>query len=86
MGRSTCERIAFAARRFLEHGGSEAVTMRRVAQAVGVTPMALYRHFPDRATLLNALANEGFQELAARLEGVQASRNIEERLLRMFDV
>jgi Bacterial regulatory proteins, tetR family len=43
--------------------GPEAVTMRRVAKAVGITPMALYRHVADRDDLLNSLADAGFQEL-----------------------
>jgi TetR/AcrR family tetracycline transcriptional repressor len=36
--------------------GLDAVTTRRVAQAHGVTPMALYRHFRDKEALLDALA------------------------------
>lgn len=36
--------------------GLDAVTIRRVAQLHGVTPMALYRHFPDKEGLLVALA------------------------------
>ena len=58
---STSERIAKAARLLLDKEGVEGVTMRRVAKAVGITPMALYRHYPDRAGLLNALADEGFE-------------------------
>jgi AcrR family transcriptional regulator len=37
--------------------GLDAVTIRRVAQAHDVTPMALYRHFPDKDGLLLALAD-----------------------------
>ena len=36
--------------------GLDAVTIRRVAQLHDVTPMALYRHFPDKEGLLVALA------------------------------
>ncbi|WP_327288599.1 TetR/AcrR family transcriptional regulator [Streptomyces sp. NBC_01198] len=36
--------------------GLDAVTIRRVAQLHDVTPMALYRHFPDKDGLLLALA------------------------------
>lgn len=36
--------------------GLGAVTIRRVAQLHDVTPMALYRHFPDKEGLLVALA------------------------------
>ena len=60
--------------------------MRRVAAAVGVTPMAIYRHYPDRASLLNALADEGFEELAARLASKKFSRGIEKRLTKMMDI
>jgi AcrR family transcriptional regulator len=60
--------------------------MRRVAKAVGVTPMAIYRHYPDRAGLLNALADQGFVELAARLAGKRFSGDIEKRLTRMFEI
>ena len=83
---STCptvERIAAAARSLLDEEGIEAVTMRRVADAVGITPMAIYRHFPDRAGLLNAVAAQAFEELAARLAAMRFSGNIEERLTKM---
>jgi TetR/AcrR family transcriptional regulator, tetracycline repressor protein len=36
--------------------GLDAVTIRRVAQEHDVTPMALYRHFPDKEGLLDAVA------------------------------
>jgi AcrR family transcriptional regulator len=63
----TARRVAAAARRLLDREGADAVTMRRVGDAVGITAMAIYRHYPDRAALLNALADQGFAELAAAL-------------------
>ena len=39
--------------------------MRRVAKAVSITPMAVYRHYADLAGLLNALADEGFVQAFA---------------------
>jgi AcrR family transcriptional regulator len=45
--------------RALEIGSSEgleAVTLRRLATELGVTPMALYRHFQDKQDLINAMA------------------------------
>src|SRR5262245_37420120 len=53
----TRTRIVAAALRFLEREGQEAVSMRRVARAVGLTAMAIYHHFPDRDALLGALAD-----------------------------
>jgi len=60
--------------------------MRRVAEAVGITPMAVYRHYADRAGLLNALANEGFAELARRLATRRFSVDIERRLTKMANI
>jgi AcrR family transcriptional regulator len=84
-GRTTTERIAGVARKLLDREGAEAVTMRRVAAAVGITPMALYRHFADREGLLNALADAGFEELAARVAKAHAARGSEERLKKNLD-
>jgi len=86
LARTTADRIARAARRLLDKQGTEAVTMRRVAAAVGITPMAIYRHYPNRAALLNALADEGFEELAARLASKRLSGGIEERLTKLAGV
>ena len=82
----TPRRIAIAGRRLLDKEGTEAVTMRRVAKAVGITPMAIYRHYRDQAALLNALVDEGFDELAARLTGKRFAGSIEERLTQMGEI
>lgn len=84
--KSTAEKIAAAARKLLDREGAEAVTMRRVAKAVGITPMALYRHFADREGLLNALADAGFEELAARVAAADKPLEPEERLMKNLDV
>jgi AcrR family transcriptional regulator len=56
-----------AARRLLERGGPEALSLREVARRAGVSHSAPYRHFADRAALLAALAAEGFAELSERI-------------------
>jgi AcrR family transcriptional regulator len=83
---NTAYKIAAAARKLLDKEGAEAVTMRRVAEAVGITAMAIYRHYPDRKALLNALADEGFQELTAALKGRRFTGSVEERLAKMADL
>jgi AcrR family transcriptional regulator len=83
---TTIQKIAGAARRLLDKEGVEGVTMRRVASAVGITPMALYRHYPNRDGLLNALADAGFVELAAKLAGLQLRGSSERQLLKILDV
>jgi AcrR family transcriptional regulator len=40
--------------------------MRRIAATIGVTPMALYRHYPNRDALLAAVADRAFAELLER--------------------
>ena len=59
--------------------------MRPVAERVGITPMAIYRHYADRASLLNAVADEGFQELAKRVQALQLKGGVEHRLTQVGD-
>lgn len=61
----TSAKILAAARELLERDGADAVTMRRVADAVGVTPMAIYRHFANRDALLKSIADAAFADAAA---------------------
>jgi AcrR family transcriptional regulator len=82
----TANRIVAAARRLLERDGADAVSMRRVGESVGITAMAIYRHYPDRAALLNAVADQGFAELAARLAGKRLPAGVEARIVTMSDV
>ncbi len=56
-----------AGREILEAGGTGALSLREVARRAGVSAMAPYRHFPDRAGLLAAIAAEGFRAFAACL-------------------
>jgi AcrR family transcriptional regulator len=84
--KSTAEKIAAAAKKLLDREGAEDVTMRRVAKAVGITPMALYRHFADREDLLSALADAGFEELAATVAKANMPMEPEVQLKKILDV
>lgn len=57
-----------AARALLEEEGPEALTMRRVADRVGIRAPSLYKHFRDKRALEHALISEGFVELAEACE------------------
>lgn len=83
---TTSEKIARAARKLLDKEGAEGVTTRRVAGAVGITAMALYRHYANRDALLNALADAGFAELAARLTSLDLKGGFDRQLLKILDV
>ncbi|MEX0342020.1 MAG: WHG domain-containing protein [Erythrobacter sp.] len=47
----------------LEGPEGKAPSLRELARAVGVSPTAVYRHFPDKHALDQALANEGLKLL-----------------------
>lgn len=48
--------------------------------------MAIYRHYADRASLLNAVADEGFHELAIRVQGLQLKGGVERQLTQVGDI
>ncbi|MGH6786764.1 MAG: TetR/AcrR family transcriptional regulator [Novosphingobium sp.] len=51
--------------RHLETGGEADISLRQLARETGVSPTAVYRHFPDKRALLAALADEGMRRLGA---------------------
>jgi AcrR family transcriptional regulator len=63
------DRLFSAAKTVLDREGVPGLTIRKVAQCAGMSPMAMYRHFADKETLLNALMEDG---LAAWEEMVRA--------------
>lgn len=63
MVENTKERIVAAASDLLDAGGQGAVTLRAVAEVVGVSHNAPYRHFRDRSALLAAVAERDFDRL-----------------------
>jgi AcrR family transcriptional regulator len=80
---TTQEKILRAARKLFEREGADGVSMRRVADAVGITPMAIYRHFANREALLKHISDDAFSEVAETwlksaqgpdvMQGLQAS-------------
>lgn len=61
-------RIVAAARALAEEQGWEAVTTRRLADAIEYSQPVLYGHFPQgRTEIVTAVALAGFEELAAAL-------------------
>ena len=48
----------------LEEGSAESLSLREIAREIGVSATAIYRHFPDKDSLLSALAAEGLAKLA----------------------
>jgi AcrR family transcriptional regulator len=56
------ERILTVALQLVDEDGVEALTMRRLARALGVDPMAIYRHVPDKAALIHGMVVQLFGE------------------------
>jgi len=56
----------------IRRDGLEALSLRKVATAIGVSPPALYHHFRDKNDLLCAIAARGFGELAAFVDMAEA--------------
>jgi len=56
-----------AATRLVAASGHEQLSLREVAEAVGVAHRSLYNHFVDREALLDAVAAEAYTRLAAIL-------------------
>jgi AcrR family transcriptional regulator len=50
--------------------GLDALTIRKLATALGVTPMALYWHFRSKEELLDALAYQVWSEIDVNVDGV----------------
>jgi AcrR family transcriptional regulator len=63
-----------AAREILRDEGVPGLSLRLVARTAKVSHNAPYHHFPDKSSLLAALAEEGFHELAERITHEQAKR------------
>lgn len=59
-----------AAEGLLSEGGAEALSVRRLAEAAGTTPRAIYSVFGGKDGLLRALFREAFHALAARLDAL----------------
>jgi AcrR family transcriptional regulator len=66
--------ILTAARDLLAETGSEgAVSIRAVADRVGVTPPSIYLHFPDKDALLASVCEVVFADLDQAMEAAAAS-------------
>jgi AcrR family transcriptional regulator len=64
--------IIAVARELVERDGADALTMRRLADAVGIKAPSLYKHFPDKSAVETALIGLALDEMAVALETAEA--------------
>ena len=72
--------ILDAARDLLAEHGYEAVTMRKIAQAIEYSATAIYLHFPDKLAIMRALCETDFGALAKRFQKIAKIADPIERL------
>ncbi|MGW1563946.1 TetR/AcrR family transcriptional regulator [Streptomyces sp. NPDC002144] len=85
--RAARRQVVQVAATLLEEGGSEAVSVRAVAAAAGITAPALYRMFEDKEGLLAELSVYGFEMyLADKREALSLSDDPVADLYRGWDL
>ncbi|QGQ19848.1 TetR family transcriptional regulator [Cellulomonas sp. JZ18] len=67
--RLTRERVLETARDLADREGLDALTMRRLAEALGVEAMSLYHHVPNKDAILDGLVELVFTEIEAEVGG-----------------
>ena len=82
---ATIQRIYQCALRILEAEGAQAVSMRRVAKEVGITPMAIYHHFPNRESMLHTVVDSEFQRLVEFFAQSKGKQRLEASMLHIMD-
>jgi AcrR family transcriptional regulator len=75
------ERILQAAVALADQGGVESLSMRKIAQQLGVVPMALYKHVANKDELLDGLVDVVIGEIDPPLQGVDWKTAVRERIL-----
>ena len=80
------DRIFAAAKSVLEQEGVGALSVRKVAERAGVSPMAMYNHFADKDALLNALMEDGLAAWERMARAIRARDPMDwlDRLMEAF--
>lgn len=74
------ERILDAARLIVTRDGFAALSMRKIADAIGYAPATLYLHFDSRDEIVRALCAEGYAQLLERFAPLATIADPTERL------
>jgi len=75
------ERILSTAVAVADKGGAESLSMRRIAQELGVVAMALYKHVANKDELLDGMIDAVIGEIDPPIEGADWKTAMRERIL-----
>ncbi|SDU77805.1 TetR/AcrR family transcriptional regulator [Jiangella alkaliphila] len=75
------ERILGTAVALADEGGVDAVSMRKIAHALGVVPMALYKHVQNKDELLDGMVDAVVGEIDPPVAGADWRTTVRERVL-----
>jgi AcrR family transcriptional regulator len=75
------ERVLRAAVALADEGGVDALSMRRIAQELGVVPMALYKHVSNKDELLDGMVDVVVGEIDPPPSGTDWKTAIRQRVL-----
>jgi AcrR family transcriptional regulator len=75
------DRILRAAVALADEGGVESISMRRIAQELGVVPMALYKHVASKNELLDGMVDVVVGEIDPPIEGADWKATMRKRIL-----
>jgi AcrR family transcriptional regulator len=79
------ERVLRAAIDVADRGGLDSLTMRRLAQELGVEAMSLYYHVANKEEVLDGMADSLIEEINAKVAGLEEEgdwkRDLRERIL-----
>ena len=68
-----------------DQGGLEALTMRSLADELGVAPMALYRHVANKDDLIDAMIDAVFSEIGLPSGGAEWKAAMRDRAIAVYD-
>ena len=81
----TRERVLDTALRLADQGGLEALSMRKLGQALGVEAMALYYHFANKERVLDGIVDLVFGEIDVPAIGADWKTAMRERAISVRD-
>src|SRR2546425_1130228 len=80
------ERVLRAAIAHADAGGLEELSMRKLAEVLGVAPMALYRHVANRDDLVDGMIDVVFSEIDLPSSGADWRTAMRRRAISVRDV